>query len=231
MQDDEKVVIVTATGSLDGSAGNSGTVSTNASYSGNLAAVAEEENVQLSGTVSVNSEMATTTSLTGGLSAKENTNGATVGALSIRIGQDGVNGKDGFSPTITVDKDTKTEYVLKITDINGSYLTPNLIPDIEGLQDIEALVAGKVDEDLKEYPVMKISDLTQEQKESTFLYVRTFNGLNRKASVMEIALEPETTKKIQSKIQTVEAVPATEDWNIGDYILLDDDGNKPAEGE
>lgn len=225
MQEDEKVVIVTATGSLDGSAGNSGTVSTNASYSGDLAVVAEEENVQLSGTVSVDSEMATTTSLTGGLSARDNTSGATVGALSIRVGQDGVNGKDGFSPTITVDTNTKTEYVLRITDVNGSYLTPNLIPDIG------ALAAGKVDEDLAEYPVMKIADLTPEQKESTFLYVRTFNGLNRKASVMEIALEPETSKKIKSKIQTVEAVPSTEDWSIGDYILLDDDGNKPAEGE
>lgn len=39
---------------------------------------------------------------------------------------DGINGADGFAPTITVKTNTETEYVLTITDKNGSYDTPNL---------------------------------------------------------------------------------------------------------
>lgn len=41
-------------------------------------------------------------------------------------GQDGAPGADGFSPTITVKTATSSEYVLTITDKNGSYDTPNL---------------------------------------------------------------------------------------------------------
>lgn len=41
-------------------------------------------------------------------------------------GRDGTDGQDGFSPTIVVKTDTDTEYVLTITDKNGSFDTPNL---------------------------------------------------------------------------------------------------------
>lgn len=41
-------------------------------------------------------------------------------------GTDGVDGTDGFSPTIEVKTQTATEYVLSITDKNGSFDTPNL---------------------------------------------------------------------------------------------------------
>lgn len=41
-------------------------------------------------------------------------------------GQDGAPGADGFSPTIVVKTSTSTEYILTITDKNGSYDTPNL---------------------------------------------------------------------------------------------------------
>lgn len=41
-------------------------------------------------------------------------------------GQDGAPGTDGFSPTIVVKTSTSTEYILTITDKNGSYDTPNL---------------------------------------------------------------------------------------------------------
>lgn len=37
-----------------------------------------------------------------------------------------IQGADGYSPTITVKTDTSTNYVLTITDVNGSYNTPNL---------------------------------------------------------------------------------------------------------
>jgi len=37
-----------------------------------------------------------------------------------------VRGNDGFSPVIEVEEDTLKNYVLRITDATGSYLTPNL---------------------------------------------------------------------------------------------------------
>ena len=50
-----------------------------------------------------------------------------------------IQGADGYSPTITVKTDTSTNYVLTITDVNGSYnilrkAIPNVfIEGIEGL--------------------------------------------------------------------------------------------------
>ena len=41
-------------------------------------------------------------------------------------GTDGTDGTDGYSPTITVKENTSERYVLTITDVNGSYDTPNL---------------------------------------------------------------------------------------------------------
>ena len=41
-------------------------------------------------------------------------------------GEQGEPGLDGFSPTITVKKSTQSQYILTITDANGSYDTPNL---------------------------------------------------------------------------------------------------------
>lgn len=48
--------------------------------------------------------------------------------LDVHYGVDGKPGKDGVSPTIVVEKDTDTEYILKVTDVKGSFLTPNLRP-------------------------------------------------------------------------------------------------------
>ena len=45
-------------------------------------------------------------------------------------GKDGKNGKDGFSPTIEVSENTDTSYILKVTDKNGSFLTPNFLKNI-----------------------------------------------------------------------------------------------------
>jgi len=41
-------------------------------------------------------------------------------------GEKGEPGKDGYSPTIEIKTNTDTEYILNITDKNGSYDTPNL---------------------------------------------------------------------------------------------------------
>lgn len=41
-------------------------------------------------------------------------------------GATGANGSDGFSPTIVVKTSTTDDYILTITDANGSYDTPNL---------------------------------------------------------------------------------------------------------
>ncbi len=41
-------------------------------------------------------------------------------------GKDGSNGIDGFSPTISIAESTSSSYILTITDVNGSFNTPNL---------------------------------------------------------------------------------------------------------
>ena len=41
-------------------------------------------------------------------------------------GKDGTNGADGFSPAISVAENTTNSYILTITDVNGSFNTPNL---------------------------------------------------------------------------------------------------------
>ena len=45
-------------------------------------------------------------------------------------GDTGEKGADGFSPTIAVSENTDTSYILKITDKNGSFETPNLLKNI-----------------------------------------------------------------------------------------------------
>ncbi len=45
-------------------------------------------------------------------------------------GDTGEKGADGFSPTIEVSESTDTSYILKITDKNGSFLTPNFLKNI-----------------------------------------------------------------------------------------------------
>lgn len=46
--------------------------------------------------------------------------------LKGETGVAGTNGEDGFSPTITEKTNTETEYVLTVTNKDGSYDTPNL---------------------------------------------------------------------------------------------------------
>ena len=41
-------------------------------------------------------------------------------------GTNGTDGTDGFSPTVVVKTSTDSTYILTITDVNGSYDTPNL---------------------------------------------------------------------------------------------------------
>ena len=203
---DEKIVALGA-GTISGTDQNKGSISAETHYSGAISGVVgNAEN--LNGNVTINKDVAATISDTGSLAAMNVTNGASTATLSLRPGIDGQDGKDGFSPTITVEKDTKTEYVLRITDINGSYLTPNLYPDIKGLEDIEALVAGKVDEDLAEYTLLDPSHLTEDQRENSYIYSRV-TDINAKFKLSDIALMSEVKEQIKRKLQTVEEVPET----------------------
>lgn len=217
---EKEVVIVGGVADIQGSSQNTGSVSGSAAYSGAISGSIPENTGQLSGVVTDANELNGNLASGASVSAVNVTEGVTGATLSLRIGQDGADGKDGFSPTITVHKDTKTEYILKVTNKDGSYLTPNLYPDLEGLQDVAALVAGKVDEDLLEYPHMDPKVLNMEQRADTYLYARSLD-VSRKISLSEVALEAETNEKIKRKLQTVDEVPETIDWKIGDYILLD----------
>lgn len=62
-------------------------------------------------------------------------------------GERGADGSDGFSPTITVAEDTSNSYILTITDINGSFDTPNL-KGADGTSDSSASIT--IDEELSE---------------------------------------------------------------------------------
>lgn len=57
----------------------------------------------------------------------------------------GKNGQDGFSPTITVEEDNEESYKLKVTDANGSFVTPNLkatSPEIGDVLNGEITILG-----------------------------------------------------------------------------------------
>lgn len=62
-------------------------------------------------------------------------------------GERGADGSDGFSPTITVAEDTSNSYILTITDINGSFDTPNL-KGADGTSDSSTSIT--IDEELSE---------------------------------------------------------------------------------
>lgn len=217
---EKEVVIVGGVADIQGSSQNTGSVSGSAAYSGAISGSIPDNTGQLSGVVTDANDLNGNLASGASVSAVNVTEGVTGATLSLRIGQDGADGKDGFSPTITVHKDTKTEYILKVTNKDGSYLTPNLYPDLEGLQDVVTLVASKVDEDLAEYELIDPKILTVNQRADSYLYTRSL-GRNRKIALGEVALEAETNEKIRTKLQTVEVVPEQSDWKIGDYILLD----------
>jgi hypothetical protein len=124
--------------------------------------------------------------------------------LDVHYGVDGKPGKDGVSPTIVVEKDTDTEYILKVTDIKGSFLTPNLKPTINEKENWDK----KVDEDLLEYPLINPTTLTTAQREGTFLYAREQHvDKNSKISLSVVALKPEVDEQIKNKLQTVKKRP------------------------
>lgn len=156
----------------------------------------------------------------GSLQAKAVMNGVTSATLSVRPGIDGVDGRDGISPTIEVHADSPSEYVLKITDVNGSFYTPNLIPTIDGLADIQKLVSSKVDKEMAKYPVLKISQLLEDERSKSFVYAYAVDTA-RKIPLTEIPSMEEVDEKVKRKLQTVDKVPEAHEWQIGDYILLD----------
>jgi hypothetical protein len=188
------------------------------SEEGSINATLTTEQGELSGSLNAD------TALTGRIELQERALNATVNAdaeglsarLSIHYGADGQPGKDGYSPTITVYEQTDTTYILKITDVNGSYLTPNL----QG-QDGEGGGKGKVDEDLVKYRLVDPTKLTPDQRDQSLLYVRR-NDLNEgnKVTLSHIALTQEVDQKIKQKLQTV-TDRATTQWKIGDYIFLE----------
>lgn len=174
----------------------------------NITGVVESNNLELTGVLSSDQEIINTS-----LSIKNSVPGAT---LNVHYGVDGKPGKDGFSPTISVYKETKKEYILEITNKDGSFLTPNLIPDMDVVLD----VSHKVDKDLTLYDNINPTTLTVGRREETLLYAydtRRKKPLNVQMS--EIALDKEVNEKIRKKLQTVTQRP--EDWEIGDYIFLE----------
>lgn len=158
--------------------------------------------------------------LRGSISARDAIHNVINGTLSVRIGQDGIDGKDGFSPIIEIHENTPTKYILKITDVNGSYLTPNLFPDVKELEDVATLVANKVDKSLEPYPVAHPLSLNSSQREESYIFANVQQTAS-KIRLSALALKEEVDTKIKRKLQTVDTVPSAEEWEIGDFILLD----------
>ena len=152
-------------------------------------------------------------SLTGTLTVQQNLPTAT---LTVSYGADGQPGEDGFSPLIDVHKNTEEEYILKITDVRGSFLTPNLKPFVSESTEWE----GKVDEDLLEYSLLDVTKMDVENRAESFLYVRRHNvGENNKIPLSVVALQPEVEEMVKNKFRTVQERPTN--WKVGDYIFLE----------
>lgn len=133
----------------------------------------------------------------------------------MHYGADGRPGRDGFSPTINVHEETAQTYILRITDVNGSYLTPNL----KGSGSI--VVGPYVEENLEKYPYVNPVTLNAAQRENTYLYAHnTENDSNRKIKLSDIALETEVADRLRTKIRTVDQ-RTSDGWRVGDYIFLE----------
>lgn len=163
---------------------------------GSISGVIESSEGELTGALSADKE-----SIVASLSVKNSVPGAT---LDVHYGIDGKPGKDGFSPLIDVHKNTEEEYILKITDVRGSFLTPNLKSSGGESADCE----GKVDEDLLKYSLLDVTKMNVKNREESFLYVRRHNvGENNKIPLSVVALQPEVEEMVKNKLRTVQERP------------------------
>lgn len=178
------------------------------SEEGLISGVVEKNEEELSATISTQQETLNTM-----LTVKGTNQTA---SLNVHYGVDGKPGKDGFSPTISVYKETKKEYILKITNKDSSYLTPNLMPDIDEVLGLDE----KVDKDLTLYTEIEPTILNAKQRDETLLYA--YDAKKQQplsVKITEIALKKEVDQQIKRKLQTVKSRAV--DWEVGDYIFLE----------
>ena len=160
------------------------------------------------------------------INGKTAISGTIYGTLSIRHGADGKDGQDGFSPRIVVAKHTETEYVLRITDVEGTFETPNLLGGGGGVdtEEVKRLVAGKLDANLADTTLIQSPRLlSTTQRQSAMLYVYRSDMEETEAkhrlSLYDVALREEVEDRINKKMRTVTSRP--DDWKVGDYIFLE----------
>lgn len=164
------------------------------SEEGLISGVVEKNEEELSATISTQQETLNTM-----LTVKGTNQTA---SLNVHYGVDGKPGKDGFSPTISVYKETKKEYILKITNKDSSYLTPNLMPDIDEVLGLDE----KVDKDLTLYTEIEPTILNAKQRDETLLYA--YDAKKQQplsVKITEIALKKEVDQQIKRKLQTVKS--------------------------
>lgn len=124
---------------------------------------------------------------------------------------DGEDGDDGFSPTITVKSSTSTEYILTITDKNGSYDTPNLKGSGGGGGGASALT------DLTD---VELSSLASGD-------ALVFNGSKwSNVSLAAVATSGDYDDLINKP--TIPAAQVQSDWNQSDNTKVDFIKNKPT---
>lgn len=129
-------------------------------------------------------------------------------------GPAGSDGNDGFSPTIVVKESSSERYVLTITDVNGSYDTPNLKGSGGG--------SG----------ASALSDLTDVQLASLANGdALIYNSLLGKWA--NVALAAVATSGSYNDLSDKPSIPAAQvqsDWNEADSTKADFIKNKPALG-
>lgn len=124
---------------------------------------------------------------------------------------DGEDGDDGFSPTITVKSSTSSEYILTITDKEGSYDTPNLKGSGGGGGGASALT------DLTD---VELSSLASGD-------ALVFNG-SKWANVSLAAVATSGSYNDLTDKPTIPAAQVQSDWNQSDSSEVDYIKNKPT---
>lgn len=116
-------------------------------------------------------------------------------------GDKGDDGEDGYSPTITVSEDTSTTYKLLITDVNGSYETPNLKGSGGGGGGDVAGVKGDVESSYRTGSVnIRLTDVVNVGQNLTFDSSTKTLSADAQAIDVDSQISPTSENPVQNKV-------------------------------
>ncbi|MBQ1570461.1 MAG: hypothetical protein IIZ78_04995, partial [Clostridiales bacterium] len=148
---------------------------------------------------------------------------------------DGEDGDDGFSPTITVKSSTSSEYILTITDKNGSYDTPNLkgsgggggASALTDLTDVE--LSNLASGDALVFNGSKWANVSL----ATVATSGSYNDLTDKPTIPAAQVQSDWNQTDSSEVDYIKnkpVIPAAQqsDWDQTDSSAIDFIKNKPT---